>query len=77
MITPQAQAILKLQQLPAPLVQEVSDFIDFIWVRQDQKRWQQWHLFCDGLEWVEADFASYLTQLETYEERLARGEIQW
>lgn len=77
MMTIQAQTIFKLQQLPAPMVQEVSDFIDFIWVKQDPQQWQQWQQFRDSLELVDTDFSRYLTQLETYEECLARGEIQW
>jgi hypothetical protein len=29
------------------------------------------------MELAESDFADYLLNLEDYEERLARGEIQW
>ncbi|EDN70563.1 conserved hypothetical protein [Beggiatoa sp. PS] len=72
-----AQTINKIQQLPKPLVKEVSDFVDFILVRQDHKRWQQWNHFYETLDLSESDFSDYLTNLETYEERLARGEIQW
>jgi hypothetical protein len=72
-----AQTINKIQQLPKPLVKEVSDFVDFIFVRQDHKRWEQWNHFYETLDLGESDFSDYLTNLETYEERLARGEIQW
>ena len=74
-----AQTINKIQQLPipTPLVKEVSDFIDFILVKQDHKRWQQWTHFYETLDLSESDFSDYLTNLESYEERLARGEIQW
>jgi hypothetical protein len=30
-----------------------------------------------SMELAESDFADYLLNLEDYEERLARGEIQW
>jgi hypothetical protein len=77
MMTLQAQTMFKLQQLSEPLMQEVSDFIDFILVKQDPQRWQQWNQFAESLPLAEAAFADYLTQLEDYEERLARGDIQW
>jgi len=72
-----AQTISKIQQLPEPLIAEVNDFIDFMFIRQDQKRWQQWNHFYENLNLSESDFSDYLANLETYEERLARGEIQW
>jgi len=30
----------KIRQLPEPLVEEVSDFVDFLLLRQDGTRWQ-------------------------------------
>ncbi len=72
-----AKTINKIQHLPEPLIKEVSDFIDFIFVKQDEKRWQQWNQFSETLDLSESDFSDYLANLETYEERLARGEIQW
>lgn len=72
-----AKTINKIQQLPEPLIKEVSDFVDFIFVKQDEKRWQQWSQFSESLDLSESDFSDYLANLETYEERLARGEIQW
>jgi hypothetical protein len=72
-----AETIHKIQQLPEPLIKEVNDFIDFIFVKQDNKRWQQWNHFNEALDLSESDFSDYLTNLESYEERLARGEIQW
>ena len=56
--------VAKLRKLPEPLVQEVNDFIDFLLTRSE-------------MSLVESDFSDYLTNLEDYEERLARGEIQW
>lgn len=76
-MTIQKQAIAKIQQLPEPLVREVDDFINFIMFKQDQRRWQLWRHFYETLELTESEFSDYLTHLETYEERLARGEIQW
>lgn len=69
--------IAKLQQLPEPLAQEVSDFIDFLLVKQDHTRWQLRNYFNEALALSESDFSDYLENLETYEDRLARGEIQW
>jgi len=67
----------KIQQLPESLVQEVGDFIDFLLVKHDGARWQLWVHFAEALEMAESDFADYLSNLEDYEDRLARGEIQW
>lgn len=40
-MTVQDLAIAKIQHLPNELVQEVSDFIDFLTLKQDNQRWQQ------------------------------------
>ncbi len=69
--------IAKIQQLPESLVQEVNDFIDFLLTKHDETRWQLWMHFTETQEIAEADFADYLSNLEAYEDRLARGEIQW
>jgi len=69
--------IEKIQQLPEPLLQEVSDFVDFLLMKSDNTRWQMWTHFAETAEIVEADFSHYLSNLEDYEERLARGEIKW
>jgi hypothetical protein len=71
------QTAAKLQQLPEPLVQEVSDFIEFLLVKQDSQRWQLWTHFSETLSLSDSDFTDYLANLESYEERLARGEIRW
>lgn len=76
-MTVQEATVAKIYQLPEPLLQEVSDFVDFLLTKRDAARWQLWTNFTEGLEIAESDFASYLQQLQDYEERLARGEIQW
>ena len=71
------RTVAKIQQLPEPLLQEVSDFIDFLLVKQDQTQWELWTHFRETLDVAESDFSDYLCNLETYEESLARGDIQW
>ena len=77
MMTIHEQTMRKMQQLPESLTQEVSDFIDFLLVKQDQTRWELWTHFNETLALAEVDFGDYLQNLETYEERLARGDIRW
>ncbi|MEP7340560.1 MAG: DUF2281 domain-containing protein [Acidobacteriota bacterium] len=76
-MTAQEATIAKIRQLPEPLVQEVSDFVDFLLTKRDSIRWQLWTQFTEGTELAESDFSAYLGQLEDYEQRLARGEVQW
>jgi hypothetical protein len=71
------QTMRKIQQLPESLAQEVSDFIDFLLVKQDQTRWELWTHFHAALALAEVDFTDYLQNLEAYEERLARRDIRW
>lgn len=61
------KTIAKIRQLPDSLVQEVSDFVEFLLMKHNREL----------PEIAESDFSDYLTNLEDYEERLARGEIQW
>ena len=70
-------AMSKLHRLPEPLIQEVSDFIDFLVTRSDNTRWQMWSQFTEGLALAESGMSDYLPNLEDYENRLARGEIRW
>jgi hypothetical protein len=58
-------------------LQEVSDFIDILLVKQDQTQWELWTHFREALHLAESDFSDYLRNLETYEEGLARGDIRW
>ena len=69
--------VAKMQQLPEPLLQEVSDFIDFLLVKQDQTQWELWTHFREALDLAESDFSDYLRNLETYEEGVVRGDIRW
>jgi len=76
-VTIHEQTMSKIQQLPESLAQEVSDFIDFLLVKQDPTRWELWTHFNETLALAEADFTDYLQNLEAYEERLADGGIRW
>jgi hypothetical protein len=69
--------IAKIQQLPEPLAQEVSDFIDFLLVKQDPMQWERWICFKEALDLAELSLSDYLPNLEAYKDRLARGEIRW
>ena len=71
------RTVAKMQPLPELLLQEVSDFIDSLLVKQDRTQWELWTHFRETFDVAESDFADYLRNLETYEERLARGDIQW
>ncbi|MGD1700185.1 DUF2281 domain-containing protein [Dapis sp. BLCC M229] len=71
------ETISKINQLPEELVSEVNDFVSFLLMKHDHERWQLWELFTEGKKLAESDFSDYLSNLEEYEERLARGEIQW
>jgi hypothetical protein len=70
------KTIGKIRQLPESLVQEVSDFIDFLVWKHSTKDSSLW-LDTEYIELVESDFSDYLSNLEDYENRLARGEIKW
>ncbi len=71
------QAIAKIHQMPESLVQEVSDFIDFLLLKRSENQWQLWLEYIESKKIAESDFSDYLANLEDYENRLARGEIQW
>ena len=71
------EAIKKINQLPDKLVPEVSILLDFLLTQENTEQWQIWEEFKESLKITESDFTDYLENLEDYEERLARGEIQW
>jgi hypothetical protein len=76
-MTVHKEAIAKIRQLSEPLVQQVNDFIEFLLMRNDNKRAALWMQFNEALEIAESNFTEYLPNLKDYEERFARGEIQW
>ncbi len=77
------ETIAKINQLPEELVREVNDFVSFLLTKREcaartlRDRRQLWVQFAERIELAESDFADYLSNLQDYEERLARGEIQW
>jgi hypothetical protein len=73
----QDQTIAKIRQMPESLLQEVSDFIDFLIIKHQSNKEREWLNLSESLDIAESDFSEYLSNLEDYEERLARGEIQW
>ena len=46
-------------------------------MKRDSNRAALWAQFTEVMELTESGFSDYLPNLEDYEERLARGEIQW
>ncbi|MBH8575572.1 DUF2281 domain-containing protein [Nostocaceae cyanobacterium CENA369] len=76
-MTTHDETIAKIRLLPESLVQEVNDFIDFLVWKSSSKDSSSWLQFNESLELLESDFTDYLSNLEDYENRLARGEIQW
>lgn len=71
------ETISKIRQLPESLIQEVNDFVTFLLLRSNTTRAESETQLSEAIEVVESDFSDYLRNLEDYEERLARGEIQW
>lgn len=69
------ETVSKLRQLPAPLIQEVNDFVEFLLIKRNSDRAELWTQRTEALKIAESDFSDYLENLEEYEERLARGEI--
>jgi len=73
----QNKTIAQIRQMPDDLIQEVSDFIDFLVMKHEGNNWESWLQFSESLNIAESDFSDYLANLEDYEERLANGEIKW
>ena len=71
------KTIAKISNLPDSLVEEVNDFIDYLLWKHSAKDSSSWLQSEESQSIVESDFSSYLSNLEDYENRLARGEIQW
>jgi hypothetical protein len=57
--------VTKIRQLPESLIQEVSDFVDFLLMRQDATRWQLWNQFTEALELSESGFSDTWPDLKT------------
>lgn len=73
----QDKTIAQIRQMPDALIQEVSDFIDFLIMKHGGNNWELWLQFSESLDLAESDFSDYLSNLEDYEERLVNGEIKW
>ena len=71
------ETIAKIRELPEPLVRELNDWIDFLFLKRDGEVWQRWLEFREATELAEFGMSDYLANLSDYEDRLARGEIQW
>ncbi|MBV6621446.1 MAG: DUF2281 domain-containing protein [Rivularia sp. (in: Bacteria)] len=76
-MTVRDKAIAKINNLPDSLIEEVNDFIDYLQWKHEAKTASSWLNSEEFKEIAESDFSSYLSNLEDYENRLARGEIQW
>ena len=76
-MTVQEATIAKIQRLPETLAQEVSDYVDFLITRNDILLWQRGQHLTENAALTGSALTDYLPNLEAYEERLARGEIQW
>ena len=72
----QTQTISKIGLMPEALVQEVSNYIDFL-LWKDRHNRSTSDISLAPTDLVESDFADYLSNLEEYETRLANGEIKW
>ncbi len=73
----QKKTIAKIKQMPESLIVEVNDYIDFLLWKYQYKNHELSEPSEDILKMVESDFGDYLSNLETYENSLANGEIKW
>jgi hypothetical protein len=71
------ETIAKIRQLPEPMVSEINDFIDFIILKKDHQKQETLRLFSESIDLAELDLSDYLSNLESYEDSLLQGEIQW
>ncbi|MBE9054922.1 DUF2281 domain-containing protein [Sphaerospermopsis sp. LEGE 08334] len=53
----------QIRQMPDSLVQEVSDFIDFLLIKHSGNQWELWLEFKESLDIEEYDFSAYLSNL--------------
>ena len=71
------ETVNKIHKMPESLVEEVNDFVNFLLMKHNNTRWQLFNQFYEGFGMAESGFSDYLSNLEDYENRLMRGEIQW
>ena len=59
----QNKTIAQIRQMPDDLIQEVSDFIDFLVMKHEGNNWESWLQFSESLNIAESDFSDYLSNL--------------
>ncbi|MBD2628050.1 DUF2281 domain-containing protein [Trichormus variabilis] len=59
----QDKTIAQIRQMPDALIQEVSDFIDFLIMKHGGNNWELWLQFSESLDLAESDFSDYLSNL--------------
>ena len=67
----QLDTISKINSLPEDLLQEVSEFIDYLAKKRHLNKSQE------DITLSESDMNQYLTNLKEYENLLAEGKIKW
>ncbi|MBT9149601.1 MAG: DUF2281 domain-containing protein [Dehalococcoidia bacterium] len=67
----------KIKFMPDDLVKEVGDFIDFLELKRQMQGNSRQRIEEERDLLAKSDMGSYLTELTAYEDRLARGEIDW
>ncbi len=60
----------KIQLMPASLLPELNDFLDFLIEKKSKT-------IISGPDDFESDMTDYLHNLENYEELLAKDKIKW
>jgi len=53
----QNKTIAQIRQIPNDLIQEVSDFIDFLVMKHGGNNWELWLQFSESLNIAESDFS--------------------
>lgn len=71
------EAIAKIRQLPEPLVQEVSDFLDSLLTKIGIEYQQIATQSLESQDLAEGDLSDYLPALEAYEDDLSTGKVLW
>jgi hypothetical protein len=76
-MTLQELTVSKIENLPESLISEVNDFIDFLQLKKDKQSIFSTNPLRNEIYLEESDFSDYLANLQKYEDRLSRGEINW